>query len=243
MYGSVRRIEAAHWWYIGRRRIVFDWVRRLSDAPRPRILDLGCGTGFNLEHLPELFPCDVVGADISGEALEFCRARHLRAVVQADAARPPFRDASFDLVLALDVIEHVQDDERALSALARLLRPGGRLVIFTPAFQFLWSEHDRASHHFRRYTSRELDAKLAAAGFLVEKLSYANTLLFPLVWAGRVALRAGRTDTAVDAEMAMPPRWANTLLARVFSAERRLIRRVDLPFGVSVLAIARRPAA
>src|SRR4051812_13524637 len=102
MYGTVRRIEATHWWYVGRRRIVLDWVCRLTPGGRPRILDLGCGTGFNLEHLPKLFPCDVVGADISGDALEFCRTRRLSALVQADAAHPPFRDGSFDIILALD---------------------------------------------------------------------------------------------------------------------------------------------
>lgn len=243
MYGTVRRIEATHWWYVGRRRIVLDWVRRLTPAGRPRILDLGCGTGFNLEHLPQLFPCDVVGADISGDALEFCRTRRLSALVRADAAYPPFRDGSFDVILALDVIEHVRDDERALAALGRLLRPGGRLVIFTPAFQFLWSEHDRVSHHFRRYTSGELGGKLAAAGFAVEKLSYANTFLFPLVWAGRLALRAARNGAAADAESALPPDWMNGLLAGIFSFEHRLLRRLDFPFGVSLLAIARRSGA
>src|SRR5438874_8490510 len=125
LYATIRRIEATHWWYVGRRRIVFDWVRRFAPAGRARILDLGCGTGFNLEHLPELFPCDMVGADISTDALGFCRSRGLHAVVQADAADPPFRDGSFDMILALDVIEHIRDDERTLAALRRLLRPGG----------------------------------------------------------------------------------------------------------------------
>jgi SAM-dependent methyltransferase len=243
LYTAVRRIEATHWWYVGRRRIVLDWLRRLTPAGRPRILDVGCGTGFNLERLPELLPCEVVGADISADALEFCRSRQLSALVRADAAEPPFLDGSFDVILALDVIEHVRDDARALASLRRLLRPGGCLMIFTPAFQFLWSEHDTVAHHFRRYTGGELGRKLQAAGFAIEKLSYANTLLFPAVWAARFALRAAPDGAAADAESAEPPAWMNRLLAGIFSFESRLLARMNLPFGVSVLAVARRPAS
>ena len=127
--------------------------------------------------------------DLSAKALSFCRDRGLEQLVRGDAAQPPFGDGTFDIVLALDLIEHVEDDRAALSGLWRVLKPGGRLIVFTPAFQFLWSAQDRVSHHFRRYTAPELRSKLVEAGYAIDKLSYANTLLFPVVWGGRALLR------------------------------------------------------
>ena len=162
-------------------------------------------------------------------------------MVRGDAARPPFRDGSFDIVLALDLIEHVQDDRAALDGLLRILRPGGRLILFTPAFAFLWSAQDRVSHHYRRYTAEDLRGKLHAAGYAIEKLSYANTLLFPIVWAGRLLLRvSGRSETVTD-ENRLHPAWTNGVLARLFSMERPMLRRWNLPFGVSLMAVAARP--
>lgn len=243
LYDVIRRTEADHWWYVGRRRIVFDRVERcLHASPNPAVLDIGCGTGFTLEALRRRGPGRLVGLDLSTKALAFCRARGLTGLVQGDAARLPFRDRSFDVVLALDLIEHVEDDRAALAGLMRALKPGGHLIVFTPAFPFLWSVQDRVSHHFRRYTRSELRAKLQAAGYTVDKLSYANTLLFPLVAAGRLALRlSGRSDR-VTSENELHPAWSNGLLTAVFSIERHLLRWTDLPVGVSLLAIATRPS-
>lgn len=240
LYDAIRSVEGQHWWYIGRRAIVFDWVDRVaSQYTAPRVLDLGCGTGFNLDWLAAR-GLKAFGADISGDAVRFCRERGTRLVVQADAARPPFKDASFDLILALDVIEHLADDVAALDAIHAALRPGGHLIVFTPAFKFLWSVQDRVSHHYRRYTESDLRVKLESAGYTLEKLTYANTLLFPVVWFGRLAIRwTGRAES-IDNENDLHPGWANGLLARIFSAERRLLSAVDFPFGVSILAVARK---
>lgn len=242
LYDVIRDTEQRHWWYVGRRRLVFDCLARiLPDYPRPRVLDIGCGTGFNLHTLRELGVHDAVGLDVSSTALAHCRTRHLPLLVQGDGARLPFRPHSFDIVLALDVIEHIQDDRAALNGLLEILRPGGRLVLFTPAFGFLWSAQDRVSHHFRRYTAPELRTKLDAAGYRVEKLSYANTILFPIVWAGRTWLRlSGKSETVTD-ENHLHPSWSNGVLTALFSMERPLLRRWNLPFGVSLLAVATRP--
>jgi SAM-dependent methyltransferase len=242
MYDVVRAVEESHWWYVGRRRLVFDWLSRvLPEYARARVLDIGCGTGFNLQELRALGVTGAVGLDLADKALAFCRGRGLRTLVRGDAARPPFREASFDVVLALDLIEHVEDDRAALDGLRRILRPGGRLILFTPAFSFLWSAQDRVSHHYRRYTAADLGGKLSASGYAIEKLSYANTILFPIVWAGRVMLRvSGRGDTITD-ENRLHPSWSNGALARLFSMERPMLRRWNLPFGVSLIAIAARP--
>lgn len=240
LYDAIRRVEHQHWWYVGRRAIVFDWIDRVvSQYENPRTLDLGCGTGFNLDLLSAR-GLTAFGVDISERAVRFCRERGTRLVVQADAARPPFASASFDVILALDVIEHLADDGAALKAMYAALRPGGRVILFTPAFQFLWSVQDRVSHHYRRYVAKDLRLKLEAAGFAVEKLSYANTLLFPVVWLGRLAIRwSGRADS-IESENDLHPGWANGLLARLFSTERHVLAAANLPFGVSLLAVARR---
>src|SRR5436190_208308 len=126
LYTQIRRVEAQHWWYVGRRSIVFDWVA--STASRfdsPRILDLGCGTGFNLQHLHALGFNRVTGLDVAPEAIDFCRGRGFSRLVRADGARLPFQSGSFELVLALDLIEHIADDGSALAEIARVLTPGG----------------------------------------------------------------------------------------------------------------------
>ena len=239
LYGEIAAIEREHWWYVGRRRIVFDWLQRIAPpATQPRILDIGCGTGFNIEQLHGMGYQRVVGLDLSSEAIGFCRSRRLTQLVQGDATRAPFTDRSFDVILALDLIEHVADDVTAIRGLSSMLTPGGSLMIFTPAFQFLWSRQDEISHHFRRYTSRELRQKLTQVGLAIGKLSYANTLLFPLVWGGRLALRwRGGEARENDAH----PAWANGALTALFSAEREWLRHATFPFGVSLLAVASRP--
>ena len=235
LYSQIHRIEANHWWYAGRRSIVFDWVKRLAARyQRPRVLDIGCGTGFNLQQLNANGLTDATGLDVAPEAIAYCRDRGFRRLVRGDGARLPFRGASFDIVLALDLIEHISDDRAALAEVARVLRPGGTIILFTPAFKFLWSGQDEVSHHFRRYTSAELGRKLAGAGFAIEKLTYANTLLFPLVWMGRSVLRFSRSPAP---ENELHPAWSNGVLRTVFSAERQILRHASFPFGVSLLAV------
>jgi hypothetical protein len=145
------------------------------------------------------------------------------------------------MILALDLIEHVEDDVTALRRLAQLLAPGGVLVIFTPAFQFLWGHQDEISHHFRRYTSTELRSKLESAGLHIEKLTYANTFLFPVVWAGRASFRLRGGESTGMTENSMHPQWSNGLLQAIFAAERPLLRFINLPFGVSLLTVASNP--
>lgn len=243
VYRQIQQIEQEHWWYVARRKIIFDWVlRRARALNRPRILDIGCGTGFNIEYLRSLGFDRVVGLDLSPDALAFCRSRRLTALVRGDATQAPFRAGTFDMILALDLIEHVQADEAAIQGLGTLLSPGGTLVIFTPAFRFLWGHQDEVSHHFRRYTAPELRLKLEGAGLRIEKLTYANTFLMPLVWAGRFVqrLRAAPSPTGMT-ENTMHPDWSNGLLQSIFAAERPLLRVMDLPFGVSLLTLATKP--
>jgi SAM-dependent methyltransferase len=152
--------------------------------------------------------------------------------------RVPFAPESFDLVAMLDVLEHVDDDVGSLKAVAERLVRGGRLVLTVPAYRFLWSRHDELHHHKRRYRKEGLLAVARAAGLEPEYVSYFNTLLFPLVAAKRLAGRLLGDSGKADDEM--PPAGLNRLLGAVFAIERHLLGRVALPFGVSLVMVARR---
>ena len=241
MYGHIRDIEEEHWWYVARRKIVFEWVFRvLAGRDSPRVLDVGCGTGFNMEYLQANGYRDVVGLDVSTEALFYCRSRDLSPLVCGDGASLPLRDASFDLILALDMLEHLAGDVLALQEFARLLAPGGSLLLFVPALPLLWGLQDEVSHHYRRYTSGELARKLGLAGLSVKKLTYANMFLFPLILAGRTVLSLFGNRIRGTSENDLHPGWSNGMLQAVFAAERPLLRYMNLPLGVSMLCVAQK---
>ena len=165
-YPILYEVEEKHWWFVGRRRIVASFVaeicRKMGRHPT-RILDVGCGTGANLEMLSQFG--DAEGVDVSQEALAFCRARGLERIRHGEAERLPYEDESFDLVTALDVVEHLDDDVAGLCEMRRVLRPGGHALLFVPAFMFLWGVQDDVSHHRRRYTLSQLRRVVGQAGF------------------------------------------------------------------------------
>ena len=239
-YEQYAAVEDRHWWFAARRRIVARVLGGLGLPAGARILEVGCGTGGNLAMLARFGR--VEAAEMDGRACELANARGVAPVTRGwlpDGL--PFEDGAYDLVALLDVLEHVEDDRAALERLARLLAPGGALVVTVPAYAFLWSRHDVVNHHFRRYRRGALVRKLREAGLAVAHATYFNTLLFPAIaaarGAGRVLGREGGSD--VDA---IPPAPVNRVLEAVFAAERFAAPRVRLPFGVSILAVARRPA-
>lgn len=240
-YREYFAVEDRHWWFIGRRRILLDVLeRRLGPAPgRHAILDVGSGTGTMIEHLSRFG--DVRGVDFDPEAIRFCRERGVQAVERIEGDRLPFADGSFDVVTSFDVLEHIEDDGAMLAEMHRVLRPGGTLLLAVPALPFLWGPQDEISHHHRRYRHAELGAAVTAAGFRLERLTYFNTLLFPPIAAVRVlGLNRGSGEAQSDFRL-VPGARVNRLLARLFGAEARLLRRRDLPIGVSLLALAERP--
>ncbi|HEY3174662.1 MAG TPA: class I SAM-dependent methyltransferase [Candidatus Polarisedimenticolia bacterium] len=238
-YEILYRTEESHWWFAGRRRLILDQIARCCEGRRDlRSLDLGCGTGIFLESLARYG--EPVGLDVSEDALAFCRERRLTRLVRADGSLIPFADESFDLLTANDLIEHLEDDAAALSEFRRVLKPGGRAIVFVPAFGFLWSLQDEISHHRRRYTVPRLARAIGEAGLEVERITYANTLLFPVIFAGRQALKVMRRFREVRTENDLHPGWSNGILKTIFGWEAPLLRRMDLPFGVSILAVCRK---
>ena len=238
-YSIMYEVEGTHWWFAGRRRIIAGFVEEICRAlgkQRPRILDVGCGTGANLELLAQYG--DAEGVDISSDALSFCRARGLERVRQGAAEVLPYEDESFDLVTALDVVEHLDDDVAGLREMRRVLRPGGRALLFVPAFMFLWGVQDDVSNHRRRYTLKDLKRTVRAAGFEVERATYANITFFAPILLGRVLMRI--TGLRPASENNINVSALNGLLGRIFGAESALLNRLNLPFGVSALCVARR---
>lgn len=238
-YAILYEVEGSHWWYIGRRRILASFVReicsRIKDR-RPKILDVGCGTGANLVMLGEFG--EAHGIDVSQDALSFCRERGLDRVRHGAAEELPYEDGTFDLVTALDVVEHLDDDAAGLREFRRVLRPDGRILLFVPAFMFLWGVQDDVSHHRRRYRLPELLKVVREAGFEIERATYANITFFLPILLVRKFMRLTGIRTETENNIGISA--FNGLLGRVFGAESSFLRRMNLPFGVSALCVARK---
>jgi len=240
-YAKMYDLEDTYWWFQGRKRIVARMLDALPvfRAGGARILDLGCGTGLMLAYLNSRHWS--VGLDFSPLALVFSRRRGLQRLVQADAERLPVAPESFDLITALDLTEHVERDDLLLAEAHRVLRPGGGLVLSVPAHPFLWSDHDEALYHFRRYRRGELRARIQEAGFRVTRLSYCITFTFPIIvafrWLQRLRGKSPRPKTHL---IKLPP-WANRIILASVELEAFLLKCTNLPFGVTLVAVAEKP--
>ncbi|HEX5602840.1 MAG TPA: methyltransferase domain-containing protein, partial [Pyrinomonadaceae bacterium] len=214
---------------------VEDICHRVIDR-RPRILDVGCGTGANLLMLSNYG--DAEGVDVSEDALAFCRERGLTNVKLGAAEALPYEDGTFDLVTALDVVEHLDDDLAGLREMRRVLRPGGRALLFVPTFMFLWGLQDDVSNHRRRYRMPELQRVLEQAGFEIERTTYANITFFMPILAMRKLMRL--TGIKAESENNINVSALNGVLARMLGAESFVLRYMNIPFGVSGLCVARK---
>lgn len=238
VYARMAELDSEHWWFAARRDILESVISRVVRPPaQARILEIGCGTGHNLEMLSQFGR--VEATELNDSARELASKRLGRAV--QSAALPDlsmFDGSSFDMVALLDVLEHIADDRQALQAIIGLLKPGGKLLVTVPGNPWMWSAHDVAHHHHRRYRKSQLRRLAKDAGFAVELLSPFNTLLFPAVAGARVLSKLTGRESADDS---LPSKPVNTVLKSVFSLEASLVGRVPLPFGVSLVAVFRRP--
>jgi 2-polyprenyl-3-methyl-5-hydroxy-6-metoxy-1,4-benzoquinol methylase len=234
IYDRMAEHDSTHWWYRARRDVLATLIqRKVSLPPLARILEIGCGTGHNLAMLSQFGDVDAIEIDDHSRGIAAQR-------LGRDVGASPLpelsgvADQSYDMVAILDVLEHVEDDRAALKAIAQRLRPGGTILITVPQYPWMWSGHDVANHHFRRYTKATLRKAVSDAGLNLTMLQSFNSLLFPLAAADRVVSRiSGRTGS----DDALPPAPVNALFEKIFGLERYLVGRVPMPPGVSLVAL------
>jgi len=233
-YTDLHQLEQNHWWYRGTRSIYRALLRRYVSCPCGLVLDQGCGTGGNLGLLSDWGP--VTGLDPWRPALMLCPA-DVAVLVQGTAEALPFRDDAFGLVAMMGVIEHVADDVGMLRETRRVCQPAGTVLLLTSAFMFLWSQHDEANRHFRRYTARELREKAESVDLRVRYISYLNFFLFPVAALVRLFQRLLPWPGEPRLDMFPVPEPFGTALAGLLVLEGRLMQWVELPFGVSLVAV------
>jgi SAM-dependent methyltransferase len=240
-YTRMFEMEDRYWWFVGRRRIALALLDRFMPAnlrtEKTRLMDVGCGTGVVLKELESRG--EPVGLDMSPLALDYCQKRGLGRLVRGDATAMPLQSGWCTAIIALDVFEHIEHDDKAFLEAYRTLKPGGILVLSVPAFQSLWGPHDVALMHFRRYTHSVLRDRLVAAGFKIERLSYSVFFLFPVVVVVRFFEK--RKKGPAKASLVALPKWVNSFLIGIQSFEAILISKFRLPWGSSLLAVARKP--
>ena len=240
-YTQMAANEGRHWWFVGRRAVIEAMLDRISLPDRPRILEAGCGTGGNLGLLAERG--HVSAFEPFEEAVNWASNRHPSTEIRFGRLPDdlPYAQSSFDLVAALDVLEHCDDDAGSLKALAAATRPGGWLLVTVPAHQRLWGSHDRRLHHQRRYGRNELRSLAVEAGLEITYETAFNTVLAPIAMTYR--LLSNLTGIDLGDQERMPAAPINSFLGRAFALERWLVARGSIPFGLSYGMILRRPAA
>ncbi|HOE62936.1 MAG TPA: class I SAM-dependent methyltransferase [Candidatus Sumerlaeota bacterium] len=243
-YSKMYAQENTYWWFQGRKKILFRMIERfgLLKGGKARALDIGCGTGLILEELNGR--ATALGLDFSHQALSFCKKRGLDNLISGDVSQLPIADSSLDLVLALDLFEHVKDDVSLVRDIYRILKPGGYLLATVPAHQYLWSSHDEALHHFRRYSHSGFRKLIAGNGFTLEKYSFLITFTYFPILAFRIVQKVFRrfkpTDQSPKTHIIILPNFINAALIRVLEMEGMLLERMNLPIGVSLICIAKK---
>jgi len=239
-------MEKRHFYYIGRREIILDVLRRnVKNLTNSRMLEIGCGNGSIMTYLMNN-DIKIEGGDIFMEALGYCRQQTTKTnLYRLDILSLPF-DNDFDIIGAFDVLEHIDNDQKAITEIKNALRPGGYLVLTVPAYQFLWSNFDESAHHKRRYTRNELITKLETSGFNVRKISYYMFFLFPLLATIRLIGKSRTTNSegkkALDTylEVRTIP-ILNDVFLMLLRLEKWLMKFINLPFGTTLLVVAQKP--
>jgi SAM-dependent methyltransferase len=236
LYFQMAQLEQQHWWFLARRTIVNHLLKKIPLPTPSQILEVGCGTGGNLALLAQYG--QVYALELNEVARQFANQSHCAQVVAG--ALPdhiPFATAQFDLVVLLDVLEHLEADSLSLQALLPVLKNHGWLLITVPALPYLWSQHDDNHHHYRRYWKSQLQETVTNAGYQVITLNYFNFWLFPLILATRYWKRFWRQSAD---DLVLPPPWLNKLLAKIFASERYFINWLPFPIGVSLVLVAQK---
>jgi SAM-dependent methyltransferase len=235
-YAVEAEVEASHWWFVARRRLLANLIARQQIPTDARVLDIGTSTGTNLRLLKDLGFSNRRGLDLSDDAIRWCAEKGLGRVEKGDVCMLPFGDGEFQLVLATDIIEHVDDDLQAVKEIRRVLVPGGTAIISVPAFQSLWGLQDDVSHHKRRYLKQKFLDLIGRGGLACREGFYFNYLLFVPIWAARQLIRLLKMKLESENQLNAP--MLNRILTWIFMLDVNTARIVRPPFGVSIMVVA-----
>lgn len=236
LYQDLYELEGTHWWHIAKRRHALNLIRRHLPASKLRILDLGCGTGKNIEFFSSLG--HVSGLDSSPYAIKFCRRRRLKSAILGDCLHTPYESSSFDLITLFDVLEHVPQ-KATVREIYRLLKPGGWLLITVPAYSFLWSRWDDILGHRRRYTHSSLSAVLNR--FHIQKSSYLFSFLLPPALIVRPIKSLLYRHRSYPSDFKLSSPLTNRLFLSLSLLEGHILKYATIPFGTSIICLARKP--
>ena len=235
-------VEKTHWWFRMRRALLTNGLSSPRLENNSRILEIGAATGGNFQVCQQFG--NYYALDLSSYALGVCQGKGIGNLVRANGRSLPFDGDQFDAVIAFDILEHIEEDNEAIGEIFRILKPGGRLLVNVPAFQWMFSAHDSAFDHVRRYQPNELESKVAEAGFAIDYRTYWSFFIFPAVALVRAASGQQKsqqeTKTDFDRKLPKPAEWMLNALARLELALIR--RRISLPIGISLLCFARKAA-
>jgi len=239
-YEQIYTYENYHWWYKGRRILLSNILDNITKNKKIKILDFGCGPGSTINVLKKFGT--TYGIDIEPRAIKYCREKGIKNVLLVKQNKKlPFKNATFDLIACLDVLEHIKNDSSTLNEFSRILNNNGVVIITVPSFHFLWGELDIRSHHVRRYNRKELINKLENSGFKIQKIFYFNYLFFVLIAIIRLFQKTklgNRTSWGVDP--VIQNYFINNLLTLLFSFDVKTAMRITIPFGVSLFVVARK---
>ncbi len=237
---AYRDLEKHHWWFRARREILRSQITSANLPEASEVLEIGVGSG---ENLYSLYPDHVrlTGIEPFEDNARYANDRGEIPVYTGTAEQwpPELRTRTFDAICLFDVLEHIEDDSTALQSFITHLNPGGLLFLSVPAYQWMWGRQDEVSHHYRRYTYKMLSKRLQDAGFLIERSTYFNTLLFPAIVLQRMKQRLTRAEGS-DFDQSYGK--IEELFYRIFRTERQILRAFPMPFGVSLFTSARKPA-
>lgn len=236
-YETLYNSEVNHWWYRVRRELIHIFIKKYINNPKNlKILDVGCGTGALMKELS--IYGEVYGVDFSDQAIDFCKSRGINNVQKSGIEKIPHPDNYFDIVLALDVLEHIPDDMTGLSEIHRVLKPGGSVIIFVPTFKFLWGVTDVISQHYRRYTKPELLSKVQKTDFKVVYSSYFNFFLFFPIYFSRLIVKIFKIKLKTENDTGAG--FVNNFLYHLFHLEVYILSKLIFPFGVSCAVVAKK---
>lgn len=239
-YAEMIELQDQHWWFVGRQKVIESFLdmEKMAKAGS-QVLEIGCGVGGNVNLLGG--SASYLGIDMHLPAVEYCKEKypqHNFNCSRIEDMPDELKSSNFNSIYFLDVLEHLDQDLEVLKSARFFLQIDGKMLITVPAFNFLWSPHDEFVHHVRRYTKNSLKLTLEKAGYKVERISYFNYILFPLALIQRIGMKLTRKK--LSKHISTPPYLINTFFERVFAFEARLLKFVNLPVGLSIIAVASR---